>query len=97
MQNISPPGVPVNPEPIYLQAIAEYGETAQADQTIEECAELIVALRRRLRDRNDDSDVAEEIADVLIMCGQMRLVYGPALVDAMIQKKLRRLEERLAG
>ena len=97
MQNISPPGVPVNPEPIYLQALARCGGEAQMDMAIEECAELIQAIQHRRRGRVSDDAVASEVADVLIMCGQLRLLFGASRVDDNIDLKLRRLEGRLAS
>ena len=87
----------INPEPIYLKAITHWGEQGQIDMAIEECAELIVALQHMRRDRVNTDAVASEIADVLIMCGQMRLLVGPKAVDAMFEEKLARLAGRLSA
>lgn len=37
----------------------------------------------------------EELADVEIMCQQMRLVFGDQPIDAAVRQKLERLEMRL--
>ena len=39
--------------------------------------------------------LVEELADVEIMCQQMRLVFGDQPVDAAKRQKLERLERRL--
>lgn len=86
---------------ILNRALKTYGIHAQLDQTIEECAELIVAIRHS--QRNDRIDCAQEhqdaiiseIADVQIMLDQLKLVFGRKIVEAEYYKKLNRLEERL--
>ncbi len=64
-------------------------------QTIEECGELICALSHHLRGRI--SNVTEELADVEIMCQQLRLLIGDDAVDRAKAQKLDRLRERLAA
>lgn len=64
-------------------------------QVIEECAELIVAIRHRVRGRIEDAAVAEEIADVMIVAAKARLLIGPELVDRILEAKLERFEKRL--
>lgn len=86
------------PKPtIYQRALNLWGEQAQLNMAIQECAELIVALTNINRNRGLDKihNVVDEIADVIIMMEQMRLVYGDELVDAAIRKKLARLKERI--
>ncbi|GFH43326.1 hypothetical protein Hs30E_18770 [Lactococcus hodotermopsidis] len=65
------------------------GEAAQAYQTIEECAELIVAINKKVtRTPAPDSldNVLDEIADVEMMLAQMRLTFG--ISDEMIAKRI---------
>jgi NTP pyrophosphatase (non-canonical NTP hydrolase) len=62
---------------------------------LEECAELILAIQHHRRNRNSLEAVAEEIADVEIMCGQLRLMVGNELVDKQKVAKLKRLSKRL--
>ena len=77
------------------------GLPAQADQAVEELAELIVALRHWQRGRPGAIvQVAEELADVQIMLDQLRLGFGPefaAEVDAVRSAKLSRLAVRLGA
>lgn len=75
-------------------SIQKWGERAQANQTTEECAELIVALNKFYnRDYNgtDAAGVITEVADVEIMCACMRILLGNDLVEAEKNRKLERL------
>lgn len=89
-------------EKIMSRAIATYGAQAQIDKAIEEMSELIKAL---LKDRHKTKDyevqimrdaVAEEIADVMIMLKQLRMIYDcdGKILDYQ-DDKLIRLEKRL--
>ena len=80
-------------EAIYRRALAVFGAEKQIDMVVEEGAELILALMHRKRGRG--SNVITEIADLTIMVGQMRLLFGAEAVDAEIGDKLDRLEYRL--
>jgi len=82
-----------NHERIYKRALTNFGESKQIDMAIEECAELTLALQHNKRGRA--ANVITEIADVTIMAGQMRLLFGAEAVDAEIEEKLKRLEHRL--
>ena len=89
---------PLDPhEGIFRTALAKWGHTTQIDMAVEEAAELIQALQHHRRCRCTNEDVAGEIADMTIMCGQMRLIFGADLVDAKVQEKLERLGRRLAA
>lgn len=76
---------------IYAMALERWGKAAQTLQAIEECGELVTALVHSIRGRADDSAVAEEIADVQIMCEQMALIFGQGVVAAKKREKLARL------
>ena len=78
---------------IYKQAVAKWGEESQIDMTIEECAELIVELRHVCRGRSSIGAVCSEVADVEIMCTQMRVIFGPTLIDKIKVQKLKRLQK----
>lgn len=80
---------------LYEQAIEAWGEGAQLGMAQEECGELITIISRRFRGRGDDADLAEEIADVEIMCEQLRLIVGDEQVAEHKAEKLNRLRERL--
>ena len=49
----------------------------------------------RRRGAEAHPNLFEEIADVEIMCGQMREYFGDKKIDERKKEKLRRLEERL--
>lgn len=80
---------------LLMNAINEWGIEAQQLQLIEECSELITAILHYKRGKCTTADVVTEIADVMIMCEQMRIVYGEHDVDAQIEYKLQRMKSRL--
>ena len=80
---------------VLQEAINKYGNDNQKRMAIEECAELINALCKEKRGRNTDDDVITEIADVTIMCQQLTLIYGEEKVREEINRKVRRLKQRM--
>lgn len=62
----------------------------------EECAELIAAINQYDRGRGTLEEVAEEVADVVLVIGAARAIVGETLVDGFVLGKLQRLEERIA-
>lgn len=81
---------------IYLATLQKWGEEAQYDQAVEECAELIATLKHFKRGRVDETAVAEELADVLLMAGQLMFMLGEEKVMAAVERKLQRLQEHLS-
>ena len=77
---------------IYRKAIELFGIESQKAVAIEECAELIQAICHTSRNRTKYS-IAEETADVEIMCGQLREIVGDNIVQEWKAKKLSRLKE----
>lgn len=75
--------------------IKAWGEDVQLNKTIEECAELIVALQHSKSRTLDVRAVASEIADVLVMVMCAARVIGVDLVSDEMSKKLTRLKGRL--
>jgi NTP pyrophosphatase (non-canonical NTP hydrolase) len=75
--------------------IKAWGESAQLDKTIEECAELIVALQHAKSRTLDVRAVATEIADVLVMVVCAARIVGVDIVADEMKKKLTRLKGRL--
>ena len=72
-----------------------YGKESQLRQLQEECAELIVACSKILRNSNRAvNNLIEEIADVRIMIEQIEFLYGikTFVEDEMIYKIERQLE-----
>jgi NTP pyrophosphatase (non-canonical NTP hydrolase) len=79
---------------IYEKVLALWGRTSQMDLLVEECAELIQAMQKLNHRHGDVIAVVEELADVEIMCEQMRLIFNPVEIDKIKEQKLRRLEAR---
>ena len=84
---------------ILLSALNTYGIDTQLDILVEECAELIKAVIKFRRWSGTKEDVygnlMEEIADVIIMCEQMMVFFGPADIEEHLKAKIARLKERL--
>lgn len=85
-------------EDFRIEQIAHhYGYTNQREQFVEECGEAIVAAQKCKRDGSMKAftDLAGEVADVLIMARQMRLLMSPSLIDAIIDSKIERQLDRI--
>lgn len=68
----------------------------QLNQTQEECAELITAINKLRRSKTGSYEsVQKEIADVIIMLTQCKLIMGINGINDIINEKLNRCEERL--
>lgn len=78
-------------------ALSTYGREAQQDQAIEECAELIVALRHYQRGTGSLGALQGEIADVLVTVMTLAIQYGDEAIAACVDYKLDRLRKRLGG
>ena len=74
---------------IYNESIRVFGAAFQIEKMIEECAELIKALQNYKQNR--PNNVAEEVADVEIMCSKMRLLFPG--VKEIKKKNIERLEK----
>lgn len=75
--------------------IKAWGEEAQVNKTIEECAELIVALQHSRSRTLDVRTVASEVADVLVMTMCVARIVGVEVVSDEMNRKLSRLKGRL--
>ena len=76
-------------------AIELYGKRNQTKKAVEEMAELTWNLCREETDHDLDN-MAEEIADVRIMCDQLEIMYGlEKECKNYRERKLKRLAERL--
>ena len=76
---------------IYRAALEKWGEEAQYDQAIEECAELITALKHYKRNRVGRQEVVDELADLTLMIGQLSWMFGEEDVEAAVADKLKKL------
>ena len=78
------------------KALQVYGDVSQINMVFEEMSELQKELCKYLRGRDNQSEIAEEIADVEIMLAQMKLLFGFSdLVDSYRKKKIERLRRRI--
>jgi NTP pyrophosphatase (non-canonical NTP hydrolase) len=80
----------INEEQLYEKALNTFGESIQTVVAMEELAELQQALSKHLRCK--DHNVEEEIADVEIMIGQLKLLFDKDKVEKIKQEKLHRLK-----
>lgn len=87
---------PGSVESLLEQVIAHWGVESQLRMLQEECGELVAAVNRAGRRRIELKELAGEVADVMIMCQQARIIVGADLVDEARLAKLARLRERLA-
>lgn len=73
-----------------------YGFTSQANMLTEEAAEYTVALNKLRRGYADAYDhVKEEVADVLVVALQLRILLGADDIDHIIEEKVERQLGRL--
>lgn len=78
------------------KAFKVYGKDNQKIVAIEELSELQKEISKDLRGQGNSYNMAEEIADVLIMLQQIRMIYNlDEKIRLYISHKMERLEERL--
>jgi NTP pyrophosphatase (non-canonical NTP hydrolase) len=77
---------------IYIETLDKWGEKAQFDQAIEECAELILTLQHYTRGKVDQDTVVNEIADVYLMVGQLAFMFGESRLSDAIDSKIEKLQ-----
>jgi NTP pyrophosphatase (non-canonical NTP hydrolase) len=77
---------------IYMKTIDKWGEEAQYDQMIEECAELIATLQHFARGKVDRNDVVDELADVFLMVGQLTFMFGEERLHEAVENKIAKLK-----
>jgi len=80
---------------ICRDVLNKWGLDSQMDMMAEECAEFIADLNRWKRGRISVETMLEEIADVSLMCDEMRVFFKE--IDTIKQEKLKRLENLLYG
>ncbi len=84
----------MNEREIITSAIRVFGEIAQEEVAIEECSELIQAITHKHRGR--EHNIAEEIADVEIMCEQLKIINNCAdKVEEYRKAKIERLYNKV--
>ena len=85
---------------ILEKAIKHYGNENQMMQTMEELSELSVAISKCLRYKDDieaRNNLVEEVADVLIMIDQLKIIMNikDYEIECYRRYKLGRLERRI--
>jgi NTP pyrophosphatase (non-canonical NTP hydrolase) len=80
---------------IYAKTISRWGEKAQYDQAIEECAELIATLQHFARGKVGSDAVVHELADVFLMVGQLAYMFGEEPLHAAVENKVVKLQQLL--
>lgn len=76
---------------IYHLSLVKWGEDKQVLKMAEECSELAVECHHWVgRGKLNENKFAEEIADVIIMLEQMKLIVNPiTLKQAILNKQLK--------
>jgi NTP pyrophosphatase (non-canonical NTP hydrolase) len=82
---------------ICLRAIDHFGVDHQKEKAVEELLELGTEIMHDLDGRARMDAIREELADVIIMAEQLRIIYGGRYVDEWIDRKLVRLEKKIGG
>jgi len=82
---------------LYKRAVKYWGPGLQIEMMIEEASELIHALQKYKRHKDEDTTmhVCEEIADTQIMINQMALIFSKEDIKIWRYQKLRRLTEHI--
>lgn len=85
-------------EKILKRIIEKYGKHKQVGQAIEEMAELTIELNKNInRNKDNETEIILEIADVQIMLAQLVLIYDidPEKLQGAVEYKLLRQKERI--
>ena len=82
---------------VLMEAIQTYGSDHQLNVAIEEMAELTKEICKRKRMANNRNEIIEEMADVLIMLEQLKLIFNISSIELeeQIKFKIARLQERM--
>ena len=81
---------------LYQLVLDKWGSDAQLTVVIEELSELIKEVCKMKRNIGWVDHLAEEVADVEIMCEQLRYIFAiDDEVDSWKESKLTRLADRL--
>jgi phosphoribosyl-ATP pyrophosphohydrolase len=75
--------------------IQHYGKENQMLKAVEESTELSLALQHHWSGKAGKSEVITEIADMMILCNQMALLFGESEVELEIDRKIKRTIKRM--
>jgi len=81
--------------------LKKYGAKPQCAMLQEECLELAMALHKYLNrytgSEQDFNNIHAEIADVLIMLEQAKVMFSESLIKYYVDKKLYRQKKRMSS
>ena len=81
---------------ILAAAVSTWGKDAQAKMLLEEMAELQKEICKAWRGKDNEVEIAEEVADVEVMLAQIKMIFGiDASVGVYRDAKIERLRQRL--
>lgn len=81
---------------ILSAAVATWGKDAQAKMLLEEMAELQKEICKVWRGKDNEVEIAEEVADVEIMLAQIKMIFDiDTSVGVYRDAKIERLRQRL--
>jgi NTP pyrophosphatase (non-canonical NTP hydrolase) len=78
---------------LFEAAIEAWGDEAQYDQAVEECAELIATLKHYRRGKVEKDAVIDELADVYLMLGQLIYMFGEDDVMKTVDQKILKVRQ----
>lgn len=84
-------------ENVLSKTIVKNGIKLQSVIAMEECSELIKEISKFIRGKGNKDNLIEEMADVLIVIDQLKLMYNisSAEIEEMVHFKTMRLKGRL--
>ena len=87
--------VKINELDVCRRVINQHGISRQLAKAAEEFSEAAAAISRFLAGEGECAEIVGEVADVEVMCVQMRLIYGADAIDQVRAEKIARLHGRL--
>lgn len=95
----------MNHEELYRACIDKWGKGSQIEMCVEECAELIVSIKKLFRKKGNETlalqdakfiNFVSELADVAIMIEQMQIVFHcEERFEQAYKTKIDRLRKRI--
>ena len=83
---------------VYTNALIRYGEPMQLIVGLEELSECQKEICKFLRGLGNAGDLAEAVADAMIMLEQVQLIFGiEDMVNREVNRKISRLDGKLKG
>ncbi len=87
--------IKINEIDVCRQVIHKHGISRQLAKAAEEFSEAAAAISRFLAGDGEYTEIIGEVADVEVMCLQMRLIYSVDAIDQARAEKVARLYGRL--